>query len=240
MPHLLPLISKLESCNDRIVGQQKKPRMFFCLIKAISIWEKFGLRPFLWFETWAEADFQFTTLISSICHACFSSEESAVYSVLGVSTALSQYSSTAPYTISLGDTGSPAAKEDTYTERNSLSPFRCWRRYTQSTGYSTKLDHRAFQSYTHSFFFSSFSTPEFYIFPASFASVNYLLAYFCRCPAKLGKGRDSSEWGVCERAKVLCWGIQTYRSPTHILVSRYHTSLAPLIAVHLLIVSSLL
>lgn len=88
MPHLLPLISKLESCNDRIVGQQKKPRMFFCLIKAISIWEKFGLRPFLWFETWAEADFQFTTLISSICHACFSSEESAVYSVLGVSTAL--------------------------------------------------------------------------------------------------------------------------------------------------------
>lgn len=116
----------------------------------------------------------------------------------------SQYSSTAPYTISLGDTGSPAAKEDTYTERNSLSPFRCWCRYTQSTGYSTKLDHRAFQSYTHSFFFSSFSTPEFYIFPASFASVIYLLAYFCRCSAKLGKGRDSSEWRVCERAKVLC------------------------------------
>lgn len=73
--------------------------------------------------------------------------------MLGVSTAPSQYNSTAPYTISLGDTGSPAAKEDTYTERNSLSPFRCWRRYTQSTGYSTKLDHRAFPSYTHSFFF---------------------------------------------------------------------------------------
>lgn len=115
----------------------------------------------------------------------------------------SQYSSTAPYTISLGDTGSPAAKEDTYTERNSLSPFRCWCRYTQSTGYSTKLDHRAFQSYTHSFFFlpsrhqNSTSSPHL-LRPL-------IICWHTSVGVQQSSGKEEiPQSGECARAKVLC------------------------------------
>lgn len=103
--------------------------------------------------------------------------------------ALRNRAQSVPYTISL--------KKKTPTLNGILPVFSIAGADIRNlTGYSTQLDHQAFPAYNHSFF--PFSTPEFYVFPPSSASLNSLLAQFCRGSAKLGKGKVPQS-GECAR-----------------------------------------